>query len=223
MRFLHLLKGDMKFQFQYGIYFIYAIILIVYGVAIHMVPEAWKYRLGLILVYSDPAALGMFFMGALILLEKSESALNSIAISPVTVDEYILSKLGSLGLISTLVAEIIALQCELGNYIWLGISVFFASCLFSLLGLLVGSLISGLNQFVIATVPCELLFLLPPIVYLFITPQKWMGMHPGIASVEVVMQGIGGVANLWILLLWVISLYVVTRSFVKNMFTRLAI
>ena len=223
MRFIHLLKGDIKFQFRYGIYFIYAVILLIYAVIIHMVPDAWRFRLGMILVYSDPAALGMFFMGALILLEKSERALNSIAVSPVTVDEYMLSKLGSLGIMSTLVAELIAIQCNLGNYLWLGISVFFASCLFSLLGLLVGSMISGLNQFTIATLPCEILFLLPPIAYLFITPQKWMAVHPGISSIEFALQGTKGVLYLGILVLWVAAVYMITRHFVQKMFAHIAI
>lgn len=223
MRFLNLLKGDVKFQFRYGIYFIYVIVLIVYGIILQIIPETWRYRLGLIFVYSDPAALGMYFMGALILLEKSERALNSIAISPVTVDEYILSKLCSLGLISVIAAEIIALLCKTGNYIWLGVSIFFASCFFSLLGLLAGSLISGLNQFIIATVPFEILFLLPPIVYLFVTPGKWMAIHPGIASMDIVLKGSGATGDLCLLLIWVMGLYALTRYFVKKMFARIAV
>ena len=78
----------MKFQWKYGFYFLYAIMIIIYLVIFSFFRGEVKNTIVSVCVYSDPAAMGMFFMGALILLEKSQRITNSIAISPVTVEEF---------------------------------------------------------------------------------------------------------------------------------------
>ena len=213
----------MKFQFQYGIYFIYAIILIVYGVAIHMVPEAWKYRLGLILVYSDPAAMGMFFMGALILLEKSQRITNSIAISPVTVEEYILGKIVSVGIISEIVGVILMLQGHTENYFWCAIGIFAGSVIFSLCGIIVGAKIESLNQYIIGTLPFEIMGFVPVILYRigFMWNNKLMIIHPG-CSVMRLIEGdtemaVGAVASI---VIWIILLFWIADISVRKMFRK---
>lgn len=77
------------------------------------------------MIYSDPAAMGLFFMGAIVLLEKSQRVLNSLAVSPVKVSEYILSKVISLGVISSIVAMFIAITLNLDNIIISTIGTFF--------------------------------------------------------------------------------------------------
>jgi fluoroquinolone transport system permease protein len=52
------------------------------------------------MIFSDPAAMGLYFMGAIVLFEKSERVLSAIAVSPVKPREYVLSKLCSIGIVS---------------------------------------------------------------------------------------------------------------------------
>lgn len=86
------------------------------------------------MIYSDPAALGLFFMGAIVLLEKSERVLNALAVSPVTIMEYILSKVTSLVVISVLVSLVLALTAGCDNIPLLLLSVALTSGIFTLLG-----------------------------------------------------------------------------------------
>lgn len=72
-----------------------------------------------------PSSNGIVFMGAIVLLEKSQRVLNSLAVSPVKVSEYILSKVISLGVISSIVAMFIAITLNLDNIIISTIGTFF--------------------------------------------------------------------------------------------------
>jgi fluoroquinolone transport system permease protein len=108
------------------------VFLLLYIGLIFALPVAWRKTAGILMIFTDPAAMGLYFMGAIVLFEKSERVLNSISISPVKPLEYMLSKLCSLAVISTVVANI-----------------------------------STLNEFIIATIPAELLINIPAIAYLF--------------------------------------------------------
>lgn len=180
MRFAALLVGDIRFQYKYGFYFLYGIFSLMYSVILQLLPEAWKANVSVLMVFSDPAMLGLFFMGAILQFEKEEHTLHSIAVSPATVYEYVLSKLVSLGIISTLVALLLAsVGGVLDHPIRFCIAVFLGSCLFSSLGLVLATKTSTLNQFLLATAPCELVITVPAILYLFWDSSSWFVLHPG--------------------------------------------
>lgn len=63
MRLGRLIRGDIHFQWKYGFYFIYFILTLLYVCAIAALPEHWKKDIAAIMIYSDPAAMGLFFMG----------------------------------------------------------------------------------------------------------------------------------------------------------------
>ena len=138
MRMVNVIKGDIVFQWKYGFYAIYFLMSIIYLVIFSFFTGDMKDTVISICVYSDPAAMGMFFMGALILLEKSQRVTNSIAISPVTVEEYILGKILSIAIISVIVGSILMGQGNSENYFLSSIGVFAGSIIFSLCGIIVG-------------------------------------------------------------------------------------
>nr|WP_313402833.1 hypothetical protein [Clostridioides difficile] len=125
MRLKNLILGDIKFQFKYGFYFLYLFLSIIYICIINVFPTFMREKIAIIMIYSDPAAMGLFFMGAIVLLEKSQRVLNSLAVSPVKVSEYILSKVISLGVISSIVAMFITITLNLDNIIISTIGTFF--------------------------------------------------------------------------------------------------
>ena len=163
MRLKNLILGDIKFQFKYGFYFLYLFLSIIYICIINVFPTFMREKIAIIMIYSDPAAMGLFFMGAIVLLEKSQRVLNSLAVSPVKVSEYILSKVISLGEISSIVAMFIAITLNLDNIIISTIGTFFSSIIFSLLGLILASKASSLNQFIVLSIPIEIICFIPPI------------------------------------------------------------
>ena len=71
-RFLVLLGADIRFQFRYGFYAVYLIVSALYIIAVRLLPESVRPAARAVVVFSDPAALGLFFMGAILLYEKSD-------------------------------------------------------------------------------------------------------------------------------------------------------
>lgn len=223
MRKVNVIKGDMFFQWKYGFYMLYLLMIIIYYVIFSFLTGNVKDTIVSICVYSDPAAMGMFFMGALILLEKSQRITNSIAISPVTVEEYILGKIVSVGIISEIVGVILMLQGHTENYFWCAIGIFAGSVIFSLCGIIVGAKIESLNQYIIGTLPFEIIGFVPVILYRigFMWDNKLMIIHPG-CSVMRLIEGdtemaVGAVASI---VIWTILLFWRADISVRKMFRK---
>ena len=223
MRKVNVIKGDMFFQWKYGFYMLYLLMIIIYYVIFSFLTGNVKDTIVSICVYSDPAAMGMFFMGALILLEKSQRITNTIAISPVTVEEYILGKIVSVGIISEIVGVILMLQGHTENYFLCAIGIFAGSVIFSLCGIIVGAKIESLNQYIIGTLPFEIIGFVPVILYRigFMWNNKLMIRHPG-CSVMRLIEGdtemaMGAVASI---VIWIILLFWRADISVRKMFRK---
>lgn len=219
MRLKNLIIGDIRFQFKYGFYFIYLILTLIYIYIINILPDAWRGKAATIMIFSDPAAMGLFFMGAIVLLEKSERVLDSIAISPIKIGEYIISKVISLGLISTAVGIIIALAAGISNLFIVALGTFLGSAFFTLLGLIIAANTSSLNQFLAATVPVELLSFLPPMFYFFGYDKPYMLLHPGCIIIRFIGSNSDNMLLLFIvLLLWLMVSYLFVYNYIQKMF-----
>lgn len=220
MRIRQSILGDVHFQLKYGFYFVYAVFTILYICLLFAIPAEYRGRAATLLIYTDPAAMGLFFMGAIILFEKSQRVIDSIAVSPVTVSGYILSKIVSIGLIGTLVGSIIALAARSNNLLLVIVGTFLGSMIFSMIGLMAGSVVNTLNQFMVVTIPGELICMLPPIIYLFGYRNRYMLFHPG-CIIILLLEGtaVKGLPFLIIYLcLWILLIYYITFRIVNKMF-----
>ena len=221
MRKINVIKGDMTFQWKYGFYALYFLMIIIYLVVFSFFKGDVKDTIVSICVYSDPAAMGMFFMGALILLEKSQRITNTIAISPVTTEEYILGKIMSIGIISEIVGIVLMIQRSPVNYFLCAVGIFAGSVIFSLCGIIVGAKIQSLNQYIIWTLPFEIVGFVPVILYRigFLWDNRLMLLHPGCA----VMQLLEGNTDMVLIsvisiLVWSVILFWLADLSVKKMF-----
>lgn len=162
MKLRRLVCGDIHFQWKYGFYFIYFVLTVIYVFGITALPDNWKHNAAAIMIYSDPAAMGLFFMGAIVLLEKSQKVLHAIAISPAKVSEYILAKVFSLMFISCVVALILGIAAGNRNLSGIIIGTALTSSIFTMLGIMAATKIANLNQFLIVIMPIEILCFVPP-------------------------------------------------------------
>lgn len=218
MRIKALLKGDIGFQYKYGFYFLYIFFSTIYIGLLFALPESWREKVALLMIFTDPAALGLYFMGAIILLEKSERVLDSIAISPVKPMEYVLSKLLSISIISTAVGILIGIAGGVvSNIFYFTAGVFLGSCLFSAVGLIIAANISTLNAFIINTIPASLLINIPAIAYLFGYTTNWMIMHPGVSIIELFANGQDAPVALLILVVWTALLVTLSCKVIQRM------
>lgn len=218
MRGKALLMGDIRFQLKYGFYLVYLVFSVLYIGLLFALPESWRKTAGILMIFTDPAAMGLFFMGAIVLFEKSERVLNSIAVSPVRSIEYVLSKLFSIAIISTLVAVVIgACGGFVSDYVGFVFSVFVCSCIFSAVGLICAAKVESLNKFIILTIPAELLINTPAIVYLLGYKKDWLLFHPGVCMIELCTDGQNKLICSLIMIVWAVLFIVLADVSVKKM------
>lgn len=221
MRKLNVIWGDMVFQWKYGFYALYFLMIIIYLMLFSFFEGNTKNMIVDICVYSDPAAMGMFFMGALILLEKSQRVTNSIAISPVSTKEYILGKIVSIGLISEVVGLILIFQGKTDDWFLTAAGIFAGSVLFSLCGIIVGARIESLNQYIVRTVPFEIIGFVPVIFYRagFLWDNKLMLLHPGCSIMQLICgNGQHMILALSSIILWLAVLFLIADKCIQKMF-----
>lgn len=203
MRALTLVFADIRFQYKYGFYLLYFLFSLLYIGVLFALPEAWRADAALIMIYTDPAAMGLFFMGAIVLFEKSERVLDSVAVSPVKPWEYVAGKLVSIGLVSTIVALIIGFPAGVvAHPARFVVGIFLCSCMFSAIALLIACRATTLNQFILATVPTEILIITPAVIWLFLETGRAAILHPGVAALMFCMPEGGYGLALFILLAW---------------------
>lgn len=219
MRIWSLLRGDIRFQYKYGFYFIYLVFTILYISLIFAFPRAWREKAAILMIFTDPTAMGLYFMGAIVLFEKSERVLDSIAVSPTRIYEYMLSKLLSIGVISVIVGLAIGILSNAVNItIHFIIGIFLCSCLFSAAGLAIAAKSVSLNNFIISTIPVQLLINIPAIAWLFGWKPGWLTLHPGVGLMMLCESKGYILLPLIILVFWTVLAALVAGRTVKDMF-----
>lgn len=219
MRILSLLRGDIRFQYKYGFYFLYLVFSILYISLLFAFPEAWKEKAAILMIFTDPTSIGLYFMGAIVLFEKSERVMDSIAVSPASSYEYVLSKLFSIGVISAVVGFAIGfLSNRVPVTIHFITGIFLGSCLFSAAGLIIAAKCISLNDFIISTIPAQLLINIPAIAWLFGWRPDLMILHPGVCLMELCENGKHLLPAVVILMFWDLLSIVTANRSAKSMF-----
>lgn len=186
MKFKKIYLLDMRFQAKYGFYFLYTVLSVIYLIIVLAIPESWREKAAAILIFSDPASMGLFFMGAIVLLEKNQHIPYAFAVSPVHCGEYILAKVSSLAVVSLAVAAVLALAAKIDNIHVVLFGTLMSSVVFTLLGIIAAANIESLNQFILRTVPIETVCFVPAILHLYNVTPAWCGYYPINVSMDMV-------------------------------------
>jgi fluoroquinolone transport system permease protein len=159
--------NDIRFQIRHGIYYAYVLITAMYVLLLTFIPDAFKARAITLIVFSDPSVLGFFFVGGIILLERGQNVLDNLFVSPLYLREYLLSKAGSLAVLSVLTSMVIHISVlgvsSINVSFVLGVGL--TSLFFTLLGIGVAVRCRSLNAFFLLAPLYTLVFLLPLLSY----------------------------------------------------------
>ena len=208
MRLGSLLLWDIRFQAKYGFYFLYAVLSVIYVIVLFAVPENWKEKTSAVLIFSDPASM-----------EKNQHTPCAFAVSPVRPTEYIIAKVSSLSAVSLVVAAILALAASVDrlHIVLLGTAI--SSIIFTLLGIITATSIISLNQFVLWTVPIELVCFVPAILHLFKITPAWLRYYPINVCMEMVSGSAPSVTGIFIVTVLVVVLFVLSKYCVLKMWS----
>jgi fluoroquinolone transport system permease protein len=184
-------------------------ISVIYAIVLTVCPAEYKQAASSVVVLTDPATLGMFFIGGIWLLEKGEGLHEFWRISPLRPLEYIVSKTMSLVFISVLSADMIVLAVFRGtaDYLQLTIGVCAGSMIFTAIGLIVASYALSVNHYMLIATPPAVLFTVPPILGAFGITHPVLELFPGTALWRIIGHSIGyardgGILPWTILLIW---------------------
>lgn len=167
MRLRNLILWDMVFQVKYGFYLLYSGLTALYLILLSAMPIPWQNHAAAALIFSDPAAMGLFFMGAIVLLEKSQRVPFALAVSPVTAAQYVIAKVVSLCAIALMAAAVLAGAAKVDNLLYTLTGTALAGAMFTLSSIIIATKINSLNQFMLWTVPVEAVVLAPALAHLF--------------------------------------------------------
>jgi len=169
------LKNMLKWEFtllsRYKIIHISILSMILYYIITQAVPDMNKTIFHTMLLFFDPAIIGIMFIGALVLFEKSENVLQALVVTPMKVDDYLLSKILSLTILSIISAAIFVILLNIFsgidfNITYLIISIILTSVMLILLGFILVSRVNSINEYLLAMIVAFLGLLFPPMLQL---------------------------------------------------------
>jgi fluoroquinolone transport system permease protein len=88
-----LVRHDARLQFRYGIHAAYAVVVAIYVGVLLSARDQFPAWVTAFIIFSDPAVLGFFFLGALMMLERSEGVRNALATTPISPLDYLWAKM----------------------------------------------------------------------------------------------------------------------------------
>ncbi len=222
MRFVQSLKQDIKYQFRNGFYYVYLFVSIVYIIILFKLPSKIQGIATAMVIFSDPAMLGFFFVGAIILLEKEENIFEALFITPLRVKEFIAARLFSLTTISLLTSFLIAILIRgfSFNYILLFISISLTSIFFTLQGLTIAVVAKTVNEYLIYSIFYSFILVIPFLEFLDIYENILFYIWPTRASLVLILgafsRNIGlyeSLISIFVLIIWIFIGYKIAYKY----------
>ena len=169
------IKNMLKWEFillsRYKIIHISILSVILYFLTTQAIPDMNRPIFHTALLFFDPAVIGIMFIGALVLFEKSENVLQALVITPMKTDDYIFSKITSLTILSIISATIfLTLLNVFGeinfNIVYAVLGIVLTSILLILLGFILVSGVKSINEYLLAMGISFLVLTFPPMLHL---------------------------------------------------------
>jgi fluoroquinolone transport system permease protein len=186
---------DARLQLRYGIFAAYAVVVAIYvGVLLSAGPRLPQWAPAFI-IFTDPAALGFFFLGGLMMLERSEGVRTALATTPLSLRDYLASKALTLTALALLACIALYLAHGTGNaalllstvaltsFQYIGIGVPIALRFKTVSGYLMGS-----TGFLTPVIAPAFLALLDPFPF-------WLVLIPSVSQFRLMLVATGAAAS----------------------------
>jgi len=226
-RLVNAFFSDIRYQWRYGFYLIYAFMIAFFIGVIRLLPADWR-QIGLTAVLlSDPALLGFFFVGGILQLERGEGLLDALFLSPLRPWEYIVSKGASLGVLATLAGSLIALGSGVPGirYGMLTIVLFLGSVCFTWIGIATAINLRSMNAYFGVDGLWEMALTVPPMLLLFGVGFPLLEAFPGSNVLRLIEAALGRGHSVWLpaigLLAWLSVVFVLTHKRTVSALSRL--
>jgi fluoroquinolone transport system permease protein len=179
-RFTSAFRNDLRLQFRHGFYYVYLVLAILYVIILRLLPDSARDLLLPLVIFTDPAIAGFYFIGAIVLLERADGTQQALFITPLRVRDYLLSKVLSLTTLAVATSLAIALFAvgPTFNILALFIGATLTSVLFVLLGLAFVSRFKVLNIYLFSAGLAVAMLSLPLLGFLNIFDSALLWLFP---------------------------------------------
>lgn len=223
-RLLCALRADIIFQMKQGFYLVYILISLMYMIVLSFLPSSILKIILPLVVYSDPSVLGLFFIGGIVMLEKLQGVISVIVITPLKIEEYLLSKLISLSLVSIFAGIGITLitYTESVNWLILIVGIVLTSSFFTLCGILISAKAKSVNHYLLKVIPIMLLLTLPCFSLLEFPYNEFFVVFPSVAALRLMLGAYFDISFLQgsLLISYLTFLNYITLKFTKKYFEK---
>ncbi len=162
-----MLKWEFILQSRYRIIYIAFASVILYYLVLQAVPLLNSVEMSTTFLFFDPMLIGIMFVGALVLFEKTENTLQALIVTPIKINTYLLSKIISLTLLSLLTGTVFllltrGLDFNIAYYLT-GLTL--TSILLILVGFIFVSRCRSLNEYLLMIMLSSIVLFLPPLLH----------------------------------------------------------
>lgn len=193
-QFFHLLRHDFTLLHRNNIIVISILISAVY-VALFLGLKAFVDvdKFIVLIIFNDPVLLGFLFVGIMMLFEKNENTLHALAVSPMRVSRYILSKSVALTIIAlfccyAMVLAAYGFDFRFGHFTGATIAT---TMMFSFMGFIVVAGQSSFNNYMLRAIGVIILMGLPFLSFFGLTSRWWFILFPTLPSIELFAMSFG--------------------------------
>lgn len=189
---------DIILQARNGFYLVSALIAVLFIAVLWYVPRDLLRSLLPAIILGNVLVNGFYYMAALLLLERDEGSLYSLAITPLRPGHYLFAKTVTLAVLTLLetavvVGALFGLSVQWG---WLVAAVVLNTIWFALLGVITAVRYQGVNDFLLPSVVfCSALFV-PLLDYFGLVNTAVMYLHP-VQAILMLWRGALGTAVGW--------------------------
>lgn len=187
-----LARHDAVLQYRYGIYAAYAVVVGFYVLVLTLgrgVLPGWAIAL---IIYTDPAAIGFFFLGALMMLEKAEGARIALAVSPATAAQYFTGKTVTLvGLALAACTILLLVHGAVPNPALLLAAAALTAICFIGIGVPIALRFRTVNGYLVGSGGFLMPLLAPAFLALVEPMPAWLGLWPPVAQFRLMLLALG--------------------------------
>ncbi len=179
---LNLVRWDIQLQFRSHLYSATVLTTLAFCLAVFLLrPFDLSSRVLSFLLLTDPAVIGLTFVGAFILMERGGGTLPALAVSPMPGWTYVFGKIVSFSILGTLSGAIVAVAASIGqlNYGAMALSLVLTNALAVLLGFVIAAPAKSVNNFLVRMALAMTVVMLPSLPFLGLTP----GVAPMILAI----------------------------------------
>lgn len=166
---LAMLKWDAVLQSRYRIIHLSILSVVIYYILLAAVPEMNTDEFKMLYLFFDPTLIGIMFVGALVLFEKTENTLQALTITPLEVRTYFLSKIITLTTLATGTAALFLLLAHGPSFdvACLLAGIVLTSVFLVLVGFLIVARCRSVNEYLVMMMGAFLVLFLPPLLDVF--------------------------------------------------------